>query len=274
MFKKFSLFLGIFSAALCASAHAANTVVVIPSGSVDKEVTVNPPGDATIYDVQQTFTFSSQDGLDLTGVNAGLAPTGNAAPGDVVVGITFSSNTSGNNQVGTLVPAPTPKTGQTLGLYPGSDGALQEGTAWPSPRFGTAVNGTVLDNLTNLTWLEDAGCLGELEWADADANLDTLVLSLCNANAGSGWRVPNIRELTSLISYNFIGAGGAPVLPTGHPFSNVNVTAPYRTSTSLPTGTPESYNSFGINFADGTVINWVGKSTGVLKPVWAVKNTP
>lgn len=269
MFKKFSLFLGIFSAALCASAHAANTVVIIPSGSVDKEVTVNPPGDATIYDVEEGFTFSSQDGIDLTGVLVRNTPSGDALTSDVVVGITFSKS-GGSNLEGTLIPAPLPKTGQTYPFLPptvlsGTDGDLQKGLTWPSPRF-TDNGTTVTDTLTNLTWLKNASCLGTLTWVEAFTSLDNKVQTSCGI-ATTGWRVPNIRELTSLISYQYLPSGG-PVLPSGHPFTNVNVTAPYLTSTTM--AGVSAYNAFGINLADGTTA--YSSKSGTAYPVWAVKN--
>ena len=64
--------------------------------------------------------------------------------------------------------APVPKTGQTdpYGLI-GTDGALQKGVAWPTPRFIDNLNGTVTDKLTGLTWLKNANAFGLKNWADA-----------------------------------------------------------------------------------------------------------
>ena len=68
--------------------------------------------------------------------------------------------------------APVPETGQTtcydaLGntiacLDSGQDGELQKGVAWPSPRFTDYGDGTVRDNLTGLTWMKEADCIGIL----------------------------------------------------------------------------------------------------------------
>jgi len=71
-------------------------------------------------------------------------------------------------------PAPVPKTGQTTTYAAGDDGALQKGVAWPTPRFTDNNNGTVTDNLTGLTWLRDASCLGFQTWANALAAANSL----------------------------------------------------------------------------------------------------
>src|SRR4030042_1414657 len=57
--------------------------------------------------------------------------------------------------------APVPKTGQTnpYGLT-GTDGALQKGVAWPTPRFTDNLNGTVTDKLTGLIWMTTGNAFG------------------------------------------------------------------------------------------------------------------
>ena len=59
-------------------------------------------------------------------------------------------------------PAPVARTGQAPTIPftapAGSDGALQKGTAWPNPRFTGNGDGTVTDNLTGLTWLQNTNC--------------------------------------------------------------------------------------------------------------------
>lgn len=56
--------------------------------------------------------------------------------------------------------APVTKTGQTTSYYTGDDGSLQNGVAWPSPRFVTnKVAGAeivIRDNLTGLMWIKNA----------------------------------------------------------------------------------------------------------------------
>ena len=97
----------------------------------------------------------------------------------------------------------------------GQDAEFKKGIPWPSPRFEPKGE-TVLDNLTGLTWTQDAN-LAEfpLTWQEA---LD--YVSIMNREKAFGyfdWRLPNRRELLSLISYQT----RKPALPESHPFSNV-----------------------------------------------------
>jgi len=114
--------------------------------------------------------------------------------------------------------APVAKTGQTTSYVTGDDGDLQKGVASPSPRFTDNGDGTVTDNLTGLMWTKDANLAGAMTWADAIAYANNL--SLGNAGCGgpyTDWRLPNVKELQSLIDFGNYG----PALPTGHPFTNV-----------------------------------------------------
>jgi hypothetical protein len=130
-------------------------------------------------------------------------------------------------------PAPVPQTGQTtcwqIGDGPidcprtGQDGDIQAGVAWPSPRFTDHLNGTVTDNLTALIWLQDADCFGPfIAWTQALTLANTLVSGTCGLTDGSvvgDWRLPNVKELLSLIDYGQFN----PALPAGHPFLNVPI---------------------------------------------------
>jgi hypothetical protein len=103
-----------------------------------------------------------------------------------------------------------PKTGQKTTFATGDDGDLQIGVPWPYPRFTDNGNGTVTDNLTGLMWTQNAQQIqGTRNWAQA--------LNECNGLSFANhedWRLPNVRELQSLVDY-----GKFPALPTGHPFS-------------------------------------------------------
>ena len=95
---------------------------------------------------------------------------------------------------------------------------------WPVPRFSDNLDGTVTDNLTGLTWLQDANCFGEKSWDDALGEILFLSLGLRNcANYNPGtftdWRLPNIREFSSLMDFS----QHLPALPTSHPFLNVQL---------------------------------------------------
>ena len=116
--------------------------------------------------------------------------------------------------------APVPRTGQTTSYATGDDGDLKRGVPWPVPRFTDNLDGTVTDNLTGLIWLKDAACLGTLPWGNALTASNTLKNGECDLSDGSAegdWRLPNVRELQSLVDYGQYNPG----LPSGHPFEGV-----------------------------------------------------
>lgn len=118
----------------------------------------------------------------------------------------------------------------------GQDGEIQAGLASPQPRFVDNGDGTVTDGLTGLVWLQDASAYGRVTWAEALANARALKSDDCGLSDGSqagDWRIPNIRELRSLIDYS----NSVPILPKPNPFENVQ-SAIYWTSTTLASAPP------------------------------------
>jgi hypothetical protein len=112
--------------------------------------------------------------------------------------------------------APVPQTGQTIPYAPGDDGNLKKGVVWPNPRFIDHEDGTVTDRLTGLMWAQDVQQIqGLMDWDSALIKCNGLVLA-----GYTDWRLPNIRELQSLIDYG----NWDPVLPSNHPFINVDIT--------------------------------------------------
>jgi Protein of unknown function (DUF1566) len=100
-----------------------------------------------------------------------------------------------------------PQTGQTTSFASGDDGDIQAGVPFPTPRFIDNRDGTVMDQLTGLIWLKNANCFGALLWVDALKAANTLASGKCGLLDGSvagNWRVPNIKELQSLIDYGFV----------------------------------------------------------------------
>ena len=153
--------------------------------------------------------------------------------------------------------APVEKTWQWISHSPGDDGDLEHGEMWPNPRFTDNGDGTVTDNLTGLMWLKDANCMatsypefdndgvagdGEVTWQhslDFVAGINDGSYTYCGGNQPyTDWRLPNIKELLSLIHYGFYD----PALPCtagpcqwqeGDPFINVPPSSsPYWSSTS------------------------------------------
>ena len=106
-----------------------------------------------------------------------------------------------------------PKTGQTESYAPGDDGDLQMGIPWPFPRFIDNEDGTVTDNLTHLMWTKNAQQIsGIMTWYAAVNACNDLIFADYD-----DWRLPNAKELLSLIDYS----QDQPVLPIDHPFINV-----------------------------------------------------
>ncbi len=107
----------------------------------------------------------------------------------------------------TRSPAPLPRTGQTASLRAGDDGDLLEGVVWPDPRFADQGDGTLKDDLTGLVWTGIGASPGPAEcgpgeamgWKKAMRFVDCL-----NQTEYLGypdWRLPNRRELRSIVNY-------------------------------------------------------------------------
>lgn len=93
-----------------------------------------------------------------------------------------------------------PKTGQTTSYHADDDGAYRKGWSG-SPRFMNNGDGTITDNATGLMWVANPAALGAsfsapVQWANAVANCENL-----NYAGYTDWRLPNIRELLSLVDY-------------------------------------------------------------------------
>ena len=171
-----------------------------------------------------------------------LDNTNGAVVADVLAGKTFWGLTDGAWGLRTGTAGSTtavPKTGQTTSSAAGDDGALQRGAALPSPRFTDNGNGTVTDNLTGLIWLKNANCFGVQTWANALLSANTLASGSCGLTDGSGvgnWRLPNLRELFSLINHAYAGlalsnAAGTGKWTANDPFTDVQSDAYWSSTT-------------------------------------------
>jgi hypothetical protein len=107
----------------------------------------------------------------------------------------------------------------------GQDAEFKRGISWPEPRF-TQQGETVFDILTGLIWARNAN-LAEfpLSWKESFDFISRLNSE--NTFGFSDWRLPNRRELRSLMSCQT----KRPALPERHPFSNIFLSW-YWTSTS------------------------------------------
>lgn len=163
-----------------------------------------------------------------------------------------------------------PKTGQTTFYASGDDGDLQKGFTWPTPRFTDNNDGTVTDNLTELVWLKDADCFTGT-WADALTFCNTLASGSCGLSDGSlagDWRLPNIKELNSLVHYGFLmipNTSGTGPWTDGDPFTNVQGYW-YWTSTAYA-DSPFNY-AWHLNMSHGHALH-ADKNNAL--PVWPVR---
>lgn len=149
-------------------------------------------------------------------------------------------------------PAPVAQTGQVncydeMGVPKdcdgtGEDGDYQMGVLPPNQRFTDHGDGTVTDNLTGLTWTKNAQHIaGTMTWQAA--------LNACNNLVYAGyddWRLPNLRELQSLVNYGRVN----PSLPLGHPFTNV-MNLLYWSSTPYA-GSPYG-EAYFVSFCNGII---------------------
>ena len=74
------------------------------------------------------------------------------------------------------------------------DGVTQLGVSWPATRFTDNGNGTMTDNMTGLVWLQNVST-SSYTWANGITYCEGLT------TGGSDWRMPNVRELRSLVNY-------------------------------------------------------------------------
>jgi quinol monooxygenase YgiN len=114
----------------------------------------------------------------------------------------------------------------------GQDGDVHAGAAWPDPRFQDNGDGTVTDNLTRLVWLKNANPFGFRTWQQALDDCNRVASGshgLTDESKRGDWRLPNIKEIESLVDYEKFG----PSLPDGgKPFVGVRPSS-YWTSTSV-----------------------------------------
>ena len=160
-----------------------------------------------------------------------LAVYTNVTYTDVYTNVTYTN----------VFTAAVSQTGQTNEYQAGDDGTYQKGVARPNPRFTIhADTNCVLDNLTGLIWARNANLAGIMNWSNAVVYCENL-----DYGGQTDWRLPNIKELNSLIDYSNFN----PALPTDHPFAGVQGSL-YWSGTSVVNYT---YGAWFVNMLDGYV---------------------
>ncbi|WP_052360069.1 DUF1566 domain-containing protein [Solidesulfovibrio alcoholivorans] len=111
----------------------------------------------------------------------------------------------------------------------GQDAAFPHAAGRHAPRFAAVGTGLVQDTATGLVWPVDAGIAGfPMPWESA---LAAAARMAADAVLGrTDWRLPNRRELRSLVSYG----QSRPSLPAGHPFENVFAGWHWTSTTAAP----------------------------------------
>ncbi|MFO7570923.1 MAG: DUF1566 domain-containing protein [Smithellaceae bacterium] len=157
-----------------------------------------------------------------------------------------------------------PKTGQAASYAAGDDGDLQMGSLLPQTRFADNGDGSVTDKLTGLVWLKNANCFSSRSWENALEDANTLSSGDCDLSDGSAqgdWRLPNRKELRSLVHYDQTNQG---LWLADQGFTDVQ-TAGYWTSTTDAGSTTNAWQIEMMRGFDGKP----GKSTGNF--VWPVR---
>jgi hypothetical protein len=210
-----------------------------------------PPGTGTGHTLNETMAKApARD--DVNGALIGEVENGKTFWGLNVAGGEWGLQTGTADCDG---GAGVPKTGDAYNdaCCTGEDGELQKGVAWPNPRFTKHGDGTVTDNLTGLMWMQDANAGNDCHGADTGTETWANALAsaaACNAGAGfagyTDWRLPNVRELHSLVHYGVYNpavpnTAGTGKWAAGDPFDNVQ----------------SSYYWSSTTYADGTTSAWL-----------------
>ena len=147
---------------------------------------------------------------------------------------------------------------------------MQKGVDWPKLRFTDNSDGTVTDNLTGLIWLKDADCMGAPDWQTALTNIGQSSDSP-NTSLNSGkefscddytkgtfddWRLPNLKELQSLLHYGFLepalsNAAGTAKWTEGDPFTGVQPDFYWSSTTYLDI----KADGWVVGLYDGVAVN-------------------
>ena len=260
---------------------AKTIAVIVPSGTDVTSLIATYSTSGAFVSVGTTTQESGTTSNNFTGPVDYLVTALDGSTTTYTVTVTVASGVTGAIKL--------PKTGQTT-CYDtagaviscattsaaGQDGALQKGVAWPNPRFTSNADTSVTDNLTGLDWAPSGNLMPTRDsgW-DKDVTDDGMVMwqhaldyvAKLNAESYLGhsdWRLPNRKELKSLIN------SGQPSLAAWlntQGFTNAQADK-YWSSTT------DSYNTFFAWFVnmqnDGTVNNTFNKSN--LLYVWPVRS--
>lgn len=143
-----------------------------------------------------------------------------------------------------------PKSGQVTVYQSGDDGTYQKGYPKTGVRFTDNGDGTITDNATGLMWAKDgngAGCNNgnTRTWSQAITFAEGLTFA-----GHTDWRLPNAKELISIVDYSRVGPAIDPV------FTNTQSNS-YWSGTTYADSTGVAWE---VYFGDGYVY-YSGKDT-------------
>jgi hypothetical protein len=228
---------------------------------------ISPVGTVYVnHGSSQSFTITANAGYNIANVIVDGASVGTVASytfstvtATHTISASFAPNGNTNNAATDL-----PKSGQTLIYASGDDGYFQAGTEWQTPRFTDNGDGTVTDTLTGLMWLKDGGCLYK-SWSTALSTITDFSGNPAKYNCAeyigsySDWRLPNMREIESLINFGVSNSSG---WLNSNGFKNVKPY--YWVSTSYAAST--SY-AWMVNLLNGTTAYNSKKNSYYMLPV-------
>ena len=185
-----------------ALAWSQNTLPIlwVEAGNANRKAVLDAGPTVTLSPTTTVMAAGYYAATNLTQVDPNLA-AGNIASNVMVFGVLGTLSTNGGSTNTGNGYSQSAKTGQTNSYAVGDDGYFQIGKAWPNPRFTAQANtNQILDNLTGLIWMRDADLFGVTNWLAA--------LSICNNLDYGGktdWRLPNRREMQSILTVGFNG---------------------------------------------------------------------
>jgi hypothetical protein len=154
----------------------------------------------------------------------------------------------------------------------GQDGELQKGLAAAYTDNG---NGTITDTRTGLMWekLSDDGSIHDKDTADTWTNAFSTKVAMLNAGSFAGftdWRVPNVNELQSLVSYGAsFPAINAAFNANCAPTCSVLTCSCTQPNAYWSSSTYQDIPSFAwvVYFQDGYVVGYLKANSGYVRAV-------
>ncbi|MDX1812699.1 MAG: DUF1566 domain-containing protein, partial [Gammaproteobacteria bacterium] len=163
------------------------------------------------------------------------------------------------------------KTGQQTSYLGSDDGNLELGQEIPTPRFIDNDDGTITDELTGLIWIKDNYCANQFisgassnKWQDAFSFVNALnnktLVEPCEGYEWqfNDWRVPNIRELQSLVKYGMDNDTSILtwlLLPGNESTGFTNTTLAVNPIWSSSTDASVTENAWAINLDNGQILS-------------------